>query len=177
MRLICLAMVVAPMMAQADEVSWRFAWNGNGGYAVRGGMSYETTAIDGPLVTGSDVSCFFIEGTRNGETIGQWGLALLNEETWWRLYFDPVAEAFLVEGMGVDMPQAWNMDGFGTSCGAGGFGFNIGSAAQDICIDEQLIVESQVDPYTPLSAVRDDALTFPSYACEGPSLLSRLELD
>jgi hypothetical protein len=71
------------------------------------------------------------------------------------------------------MPQAWNMDGFGRNCGPGGFGFNIGGAAQDICVDGRLIVASQVPPPTPLAATPAPGLSFPPDACSGELLLGR----
>ena len=72
------------------------------------------------------------------------------------------------------MPQAWNMDGGGYNCGQGGFGFNIGDFAQDICVDNTLIQASQIDPHTPLGAERDDAHTFGPQACLAPMLLGAL---
>lgn len=171
--LLCAELCSGPAMA--EEVTWRFTWEGEGGYVVRGGMSYDAQTVTGPLVTAGDVTCFFIEGSRDGAVVGTWGLTQLNEETWWKLHFDPASAQFLVEGMGVDMPQAWNMDGFGTSCGPGGFGFNIGNAAQDLCVDGALIVESQVDPYRAFPAERADGMRFPGYACYGPALMSALE--
>jgi hypothetical protein len=37
-------------------------------------------------------------------------------------------------------------------CGVGGFGFNGGNWAQDVCIDNTYIEVSSIDPYTPLQA-------------------------
>lgn len=70
------------------------------------------------------------------------------------------------------MPQAWNMNGRGDNCGAGGFGFNLGSFAQDLCKDNTLIVDSQVSPFQTLPAERDDSYAFPPDACLEPALLS-----
>ncbi|MBP0482284.1 hypothetical protein [Sagittula salina] len=177
MRCIGLGLMVALAAGavRAEEAVWQFLWQGGGGYTVRGGLSYDASLVTGAVVRGDDLTCFFIEGLKDGGPVGRWGLAMLNEKTWWRLNFAPVPGAFLVEGMGVDMPQAWNMDGFGTSCGAGGFGFNIGNAAQDICIDGTLIVESQIDPFRSFPAERAPGLRFPPYACVGPDLMSALE--
>lgn len=161
-------------MAAAEPETWAFEWQGSGGYAVRGGLSYDSAAVQGPFVVEGDVTCFVIEGTRDGAAVGRWALGQLNEETTWRLHFDPARGSFLVEGDGIWMPQAWNMDGEGIDCGAGGFGFNIGNAAQDICLDNRLIVESQVTPDRAFPAVPVERYDFPSDACIGPALLSLL---
>ena len=166
---LCLA---AP--AQASELSYSFLWQGAGGYAVRGALSYDALFGTGGIVRENELTCFVIEGLKDGEPIGRWALGDLTEDTSWKLTFDPARPAFVVEGEGVDMPQAWNMDGFGTDCGAGGFGFNIGNAAQDICLDGALIVESQVDPYRPFPVSPAPGFDFPRDACRGPDLLSLL---
>lgn len=160
----------APVLA--GDAVYQFRWDGAGGYAVRGALAYPS-ALDGQeLILDRDLSCFVIEGLKDGTPIGRWGLGDLDETTSWRLHFDPVRAAFLVEGDGVWMPQAWNMNGEGEDCGEGGFGFNIGNAAQDICLDGGLIVESQVDPYRPFPAERVARYRFPGDACLGPDLLS-----
>ena len=156
------------------EERFSFEWQGAGGYTLRGGFSYHLEEVSGAFVRERDLTCFFVDGEQDGTAIGHWGLTMLNEETDWRLFFDPETPELLVEGMGVDMPQAWNMDGFGTSCGPGGFGFNIGNAAQDLCLDGKLIVESQVSPFQPFPVRRDPDLQMPSYACHGPALMSLL---
>lgn len=173
MRSVMLTLLL-PVAAQAQEAVWTFHWQGNGGYEIRGGMSYDPRGLDGPLVVEGDLACFFVEGLKDGAPVGHWGLGMLTEETDWLLTFDPASAQFLVYGMGVDMPQAWNMDGFGTSCGKGGFGFNIGNAAQDLCLDGELLRDSQVDPLRPFPAERAPDLQFPGYACIGPELLSAL---
>lgn len=166
---LCLA---AP--AQASELAYSFFWQGEGGYALSGALSYDATFGTDGLVRGDELTCFVTEGLKDGVPIGRWALGDLNEDTSWKLTFDPSRPAFVVEGEGIDMPQAWNMDGFGTDCGAGGFGFNIGDAAQDICLDGTLIVESQVDPYRPFPVSPAPGFVFPRDACRGPDLLSLL---
>lgn len=170
-----LALLCCAGMAAAEPVTYAFEWQGSGGYAVRGGLKYDAAALQGPFVLEGDVSCFVIEATKDGAPVGRWALGMLNEETSWRLHFDPVAGSFLVEGEGIWMPQAWNMNGEGNDCGAGGFGFNIGNAAQDICLDNTLIVPSQVVPERPFPAVRVESYAFPADACIGPALLSLLD--
>ncbi len=160
--------------AVAEPVTYAFEWTGGGGYAVKGALQYDSAAISGPFVLAQDLSCFVIEGSKEGAPVGRWALTMLNEETSWRLHFDPVSGAFLVDGQGIWMPQAWNMNGEGNDCGKGGFGFNIGNAAQDICIDNKLIVESQMAPAEPFPAIRVEDFDFPADACTAPPMLSLL---
>jgi hypothetical protein len=100
---------------------------------------------------------------------------MLRPETTWVLTFDAATGSFAPWGPGAEMPQAWNMDGGGYDCGAGGFGFNIGNAAQDLCIDGQLIFDSQVTPERPFPAQPAPGFAFPADACRGgPAFISRL---
>ncbi|MFW2589157.1 hypothetical protein [Sagittula sp. SSi028] len=177
MRRTGLIALLLPIAAQAQEAIYEFSWDGAGGYSLQGAVAVDRLRDETALITQDDVSCFYIKGRLGDREIGEWGLGLLNEETWWRMLLDPQVPAFLVEGMGAQMPQAWNMDGFGTSCGAGGFGFNIGSAAQDLCIDGQLIVDSQIDPFRPFPVTPVQTHAFPAYACRGVDLLSQLDLE
>ena len=162
--------------ASAEPATWRFSWEGEGGYALRGALRYDT-AETGRIVRETDLSCFVIEGMRDEVPVGRWALTELTNETTWRLHFDAEAGAFLVEGDGAWMPQAWNMDGTGDDCGPDGFGFNIGNAAQDLCLDNRLVVASQVDPFRPFPAVRDDKAELPGDACYAPPLLGGLSMD
>ncbi|MGR3376443.1 hypothetical protein [Salipiger abyssi] len=160
--------------AWAENASYRFEWQGSGGYAMRGALSFDAALLGREEVRASDLTCFVIEGYRDSEPIGRWALGMLNEETTWSLSFRPSGPEFIVFGPGHPMPQAWNMDGAGTDCGPGGFGFNIGNAAQDLCLDGRLVIGSQVDPSRPFPAVRDDDVPFPSDGCMGPMLMSKL---
>ncbi len=174
---LCLAVVMAAeaAVAQSQSVAFGFEWSGGGGYVMRGGLSFSADLMGSQIVTQEDVQCFVIEGFKDDVPIGRWALGQLTEETTWTLTFDPVVEAFVVFGPGAPMPQAWNMDGGGFNCGEGGFGFNIGNAAQDLCLDGQLIYESQVEPEQSFPAVRDDGFAFPSDACAGVMILSALD--
>ncbi len=160
--------------AWSETATYRFVWQGDNGYAMTGALAFDASRVPGRFVREADAMCFVIEGTLEGEPIGRWALGMLNEQTSWRLFFDPVLSAFLVEGQGIRMPQAWNMNGAGDDCGIGGFGFNLGNLGQDFCRDNRVIVESRVDPYAPFPAVRDDGFRFPTDACKGPDLLSYL---
>ncbi len=171
------SLALAASQAWAEEAKWRFEWTGAGGYSMRGVMSYDPDVINGSVVREHDIICFAIEGIHDGQAIGTWSLGQLDGLTSWRLHFVPAAQAFVPFGMGVAMPQAWNMNGAGTDCGPQGFGFNIGNAAQDICVNGQLIAASQRPPGTPFLATRDDGTNVPDTACLGPMLLGGATLD
>ncbi len=162
--------------AAAGDVTYSFDWQGAGGYRMRGAMSFDSALQGAPEIHAPDLTCFFIEGTHDSAPIGRWALGMLTERTTWALTFLPRAGAFAVYGPQHPMPQAWNMDGFGTDCGAGGFGFNIGDAAQDLCVDGRLVIGSQVAPDRPFPAAPDPDVRFPPDACMGPDLLSALDL-
>lgn len=174
---IAVAVLVAGLagtMAQAEDAAFRFVWEGANGYEMRGAMSFDSALLGQNEVRARELTCFEMQGTRDGAPVGRWALGMLDEETTWRLTFLPQSASFAVFGPGHLMPQAWNMDGAGTDCGEGGFGFNIGNAAQDLCIDGRLVLGSQVPPDRPFPAVRDDDVDFSADACMGPMLMSRL---
>ncbi|MGP6088523.1 hypothetical protein [Antarctobacter jejuensis] len=174
-RYLTVILTVFAGAALAEPVTYAFEWQGGGGYRVKGALEFDPEEVAGPFVLESDLSCFVIEGKLDGAPVGRWALTMLNEETTWRLHFDPEASSFIVDGEGIWMPQAWNMDGEGVDCGKDGFGFNIGNAAQDICLDGRLIVDSQVSPGTPFPASRVEDFAFPKDACKLPALLSLLD--
>ncbi|WP_253913271.1 hypothetical protein [Pseudoruegeria sp. HB172150] len=181
-RLICLCLAAATGgvlggPAAAQSVAYRFEWVGEGGFVMRGGLSFPADLMGSQVVLEEDVDCFVIEGERDGQPLGRWALGMLEDDTTWMLTFDPVVEEFIVYGPEAPMPQAWNMDGLGYDCGAEGFGFNIGNAAQDLCVNGELMVASQVDPRRPFPVERDDNFAFPSDACHGTMLMSSLESD
>ena len=168
------AMLALAAPAWSETASWRFVWEGANGYSMTGAMAFEAGLIGAGLVQEEDVICFVIEGFHEGVSVGRWALTGLNEETTWRLHFDPVQSRFIHDGEGIPMPQAWNMNGAGTDCGDPGFGFNLGNLGQDFCRNNAFILESRVPPPKPFPAVRDDTVRFPADACIGPDLLSRL---
>ena len=61
------------------------------------------------------------------------------------------------------------------AAGRSGFGFNLGSAAQDVCIDDRLIIESQIDPPTPFPATQVSGHVFAPDACIGTVVTSRYQ--
>ncbi|MCA0997844.1 hypothetical protein [Alloyangia pacifica] len=159
--------------AMAADLSWRFEWQGGDGYEMRGALAIDAALAERERVFGEDVECFVVEGYHEGEPIGRWALGMKTEDTTWSLTFLPQQNAFEVFGPQSLMPQAWNMDGFGTDCGQDGFGFNIGNAAQDLCLDGRLLVASQVPPARPFPAVPDPSVKFPADACLAPALLGQ----
>ena len=169
-RFVILVFLFVPGASQAQD--YRFEWQGGGGYSMRGAMSVAPGGAKG-IVTQADVQCFEIEGFLDGEPVGRWALGMLNEETVWLLEFDPVRSEFLTPYATNSMPQAWNMSGLGDGCGPGGFGFNLGSAAQDVCIDDRLIVASQAPPPTPFPAYEVSGHVFSTDACIGAVVTSR----
>lgn len=177
MHRMCLALGFYALVsaAYAESATFRFVWQGAGGYSVQGALAFDSAYLGKDLITGDEISCFAIEGLLEGEVVGRWALGQLSPgETTWRLHFSPAQSAFFVEGQGIGMPQAWNMNGEGVDCGPDGFGLNIGNFAQDICIGGDLIEDSQVSPFQPFPAMRDDGFVFPSDACLGPMVLSAL---
>lgn len=159
-----LAGAVLPGVSAAQDV-YAFRWEGSAGYRVDGILSVDPAqAVDG-IVTEEAVTCFAITGWQDGRQIGSWLLSELTPETDWNLNLDIRTGQFRMGGhsSGPD-GQAWNMDGGGTSCGPGGFGFNAGDAGQDLCLDGDYILASQVPPATPL-AISPYAGTMPPGAC------------
>ena len=156
----------------ASAQDYVFTWDGAGGYSMRGAVSFHQGESK-EFLTQDDVQCFEIEGFLDGESVGRWALGMLTEETIWLLEFDPTTSSFVLPHETNSMPQAWNMTGLGDGCGLGGFGFNLGSAAQDICIDDELIWDSQVPPPTPLVAAEVEGHRFSGDACIGVMILSR----
>lgn len=167
-----LMLALSALAAPAAAQDFRFEWRGSGGYGFRGAVSFADVPAKG-LWTQDHVRCFEIDGTRDGAPIGRWALGMVTEETTWQLTFDPEARAFVTAGPDWPISQAWNMDGEGMNCGASGFGFNLGDFAQDICLDNTLIVESQVPPNTPFPARETSGHLFGPDACLGSVVVSR----
>ncbi len=172
-----LALVAGAGAVQAADLTWRFEWQGNGGYEMRGAIAIDAALAERDYVYAEDVECFVVEGYHEDKPIGRWALGMKTDETSWSLTFRPKQDAFEVFGEESPMPQAWNMNGFGNDCGREGFGFNIGNAAQDLCLNGQLVTASQVTPSRPFPATRDDAVSFPADACLAPALLGKAETE
>lgn len=174
-RFVILVLALLPSFGFAQTAIYTFKWPGSGGYNLSGAMQLDTST-GANILTQDQVMCFEIFGFQNEDRLGQWYLSDRNPATTWVLNFDLTTSEFLVFGQGEnsEMPQAWNMNGAGVNCGDPGFGFNIGNAAQDICVDGELIFESQVAPSRALPAQRVDVYEFTDPGCSGPLLLSQI---
>ncbi len=174
-RLICLFILIAtPVLA--DPATFAFSWKGAGGYKVRGAFTYDPVTVPDGIVQGHDLICFEMFGTHNGASIGTWALDQLTPDTPWIFTFDALNERLLVPGdAGISMPQAWNMGGRGDDCGVGGFGLNLGSAFQDVCINNTLIFDSQIDPFTPFWSGKADGYAYTLMDCQTVQLFSLLQ--
>lgn len=158
----------------ADAASWRFEWVGGGDYRMVGAFSIAEADLDAERVRGDDLICFVMRGYRGDEPIGVWRITELTAETYWNFSFEPASGRFPVGGLSFGPDgQEWNMSGAGDGCGEGGFGFNAGNAAQDLCVNDVWVSASSRPAAEPMTAVRDDSLTFAPDECQGPALLSK----
>jgi len=163
---ITLALLMLSIPANAQAASYDFLWTGANGYKMMGAISIPDDLTKAGHIDESAVDCFWIKGLRNNKAIGQWSLGELTPETSWNLNFEPVTLRFRTGGhTSSTYGQEWNMDGGGRNCGIGSFGFNVGSAAQDICINSRLIWASQVPPKKPLTVTRNDKIKFEAADC------------
>lgn len=150
MRLLAVLCLLPAATPAADLA---FCWQGSGGYVVEGRMTVPDAALNQSRITETDVTAFTIKGFHDGRPIGSWTLDQVTPQTSWTLNFDPAAMEFVVGGFSrSDRGQEWNANGTLDNCGPGGFGFNAGSASQDICIDNRWIFASIVPPDQPLPA-------------------------
>lgn len=131
-------------------------WIGSNGYTMTGRMVVSDSAMKRDLVTETDITAFAITGYQDGIVVGNWSLKDQTDNTTWLLRFTPETLTF---PLNLQYPQigaqGWNANGDVTDCGAGGFGFNAGNWAQDVCINGRWVEESGVDPATPLLATYD----------------------
>lgn len=157
----------------AYSAEFEFCWEGDNGYRMRGRMTIPDENLDLALVTHNEVTGFFIEGFRNDISLGTWDLSQLTPQTSWNLSFDPRGMVFPTGGMHDSAKgQAWNAGGAANDCGNPGFGFNSGTNAQDLCVDNVWRTDSMINRYT----------RFPVYPagtgrieCGGAALLGALQ--
>lgn len=161
-----LALLAALAASPAAAAELFFCWVGNAGYTMTGRIGFPDALLTAPRVTEADLTRFEISGYRDGGYLGSWDMRDRRPETSWLLSFDPATMRFPMSGIGVF--QAWNANGAVTDCGSPGFGFNAGSAGQDICVDGRFIRASTIPWHTPLTAVPDPV----SPDCGGPAQLS-----
>ena len=163
---LALLVTLTPFTAQA--ASYSFTWQGANGYRIEGAFSIPDRLVKTDYVSQTHVECFRIQGLHLDKSIGIWGLAQLTPETNWKFNFEPVNLVIRTGGSSARsrFGQEWNMNGRGNNCGKGQIGFNSGTAAQDICLDNKLIYASQVPSNTPLQARRNDEIEFSRNDCE-----------
>ncbi|NJM81561.1 MAG: hypothetical protein HC844_02905 [Tabrizicola sp.] len=145
------AVIALVAATPAFGVDVHFCWIGNEGYRMTGRMTYPDHLADAERITGEDVTAFEITGYRDASIIGTWSLAERGPDTAWNLNFLPREMRFATGGLSYGPDgQDWNAGGGVDACGVPGFGFNSGSAAQDICLDGIYAIESGIPPDTPL---------------------------
>jgi len=142
---LCLALSATPTLA-TDFV---FCWEGANGYRMEGSMSVPEDRLSEPLLTHDDVTAFYIEGWQEDRYLGNWDLSRLTPVTSWNLSFDPRGMVFPTGGMhNSPKGQAWNAGGRADDCGDPGFGFNSGTNAQDLCVNNVWMTDSMINRYT-----------------------------
>ncbi len=133
---------------------FQFCWTGANGYTMEGIIEIPDALQNTGLITETDVTGFRIIGFLDGVAVGSWDMADLRADTSWTLRFDTNTLRFPTGGLRQDNSyQEWNANGQVDNCGAvGGFGFNGGNYAQDVCINNVWVEDSSIDPATPLFA-------------------------
>jgi hypothetical protein len=165
------AVLLGTSAVDATEV--HFCWRGAEGYQIVGQMAFPDQLAKEERVTEADITSFTITGYRNGLMVGRWSLADLRPETSWNLNFRPRDMAFATGGNSFsEMGQQWNSNGSADDCGVGGFGFNVGSNAQDICISGVWVAEAGIAFDTPLLVLPLDK----PIDCDAEQVLSMLSL-
>lgn len=144
-----LALATALLPAAAPAADFVFCWEGANGYRMEGQMTVPDEFLDDGLLTHAHVTAFAIQGYHNGEPLGAWDLSQLTPETSWNLSFDPFGMVFPTGGSHSGRKgQAWNAGGRADDCGTPGFGFNSGTNAQDLCVNDTWITDSMINRYT-----------------------------
>ena len=165
-----LAFIAAVFAAPAQAVTLNFCWLGAGGYSMTGSFSFPDALMARDMITERDVTAFQITGYNRLVPIGSWSLADRERGTTWHLRFDPQSMTFPTGGdFGSNASQGWNANGAVSNCGQRGFGFNSGNYSQDVCLFGTWVMQSAIDPRTPL--VASTAPVTP--ACTGPQLLGK----
>lgn len=168
--MIRVAAVLAVLAGPAQAAQFNFCWSGSNGYTMTGSIGFADALMARSIVTEEDVSLFRIAGFRDGVAIGKWNLNDLAEDTTWHLRFDPRTLTFPTGGsFPGEASQGWNANGDVTDCGLGGFGFNSGNYAQDICLDGVWIRDSSIPPETLLGATAGPVTP----DCKGAPLLGK----
>ncbi|PVA06297.1 hypothetical protein [Thalassorhabdomicrobium marinisediminis] len=165
------AVLVALFAVPAGAADFEFCWEGANGYRMEGRMTVPDALLDRPLLTHDDVTAFTIQGFKDDVPLGAWNMAQRHPGTAWNLSFDPRGMVFPTGGMH-DGPkgQAWNAGGRADDCGNPGFGFNSGTNAQDLCVNNVWRTDSMINRYTRFPVHPAGQATLD---CGGAALLGR----
>lgn len=145
LRIIALVLAATP----AAALDFEFCWEGANGYRMEGVMSVPSDAMAQALITHNDISGFTIQGFQDDIALGAWDMSQVTPSTSWNLSFDPRGMVFPTGGMhDSDKGQAWNAGGRADDCGNPGFGFNSGTNAQDLCVNNVWRTDSMINRYT-----------------------------
>ncbi|SEN33279.1 hypothetical protein SAMN04488003_11380 [Loktanella fryxellensis] len=141
----------------ASAATLNLCWVGAGGYTMTGRMQVADAAMTaGRVLTEDDVQRFKITGYRDGRLLGTWDMVQARPGTTFHLRFDPATMTFPTGGsFDSNVSQGWNANGAVDDCGTPGFGWNSGNIGQDVCFDGTYIMDSTIDPKTPLFATYD----------------------
>ena len=147
--MIRVAALVAIMASPAIAADFEFCWEGDNGYRMEGRMSVDDAMLNRSLLTQDDIAAFFIVGFKDDIPLGSWDMRQASAATSWNLTFDPRGMVFPTGGMHDSTKgQAWNAGGRADDCGDPGFGFNSGTNAQDLCVNDVWRTDSMINRYT-----------------------------
>ncbi len=156
-RPVVLTIAAISIATPLQAARFQFCWIGGGGYTMEGIIEVPDDLVGTGIINETQVTGFRIYGFHNGIPVGSWTLEQLTPQTTWTLSFDTTKLEFPTGGERLlNRYQAWNANGAVNDCGVGGFGFNAGNWAQDVCIDNTYIDVSSIDRYTPLPAFAMD---------------------
>lgn len=168
------ALALLLLASPAAAAEFVFCWQGSNDYRFEGQMTIPDALLSEPLLDHTHVTAFAIQGYHGDTPIGSWDLSQLTDTTSWNLSFDPRGMVFPTGGMhNSPKGQAWNAGGRADDCGDPGFGFNSGTNAQDLCVNNVWITDSMINRYTrfpvfPAGTVELD--------CGGAPLLGRHDI-
>jgi hypothetical protein len=80
-----LGLAALAVPAEADTASYRFEWQGSGGYVMRGAMAFPAELLSVSRVIETDLTCFEVAGFQGAQPLGRWALGMLTPETTWTL--------------------------------------------------------------------------------------------
>jgi hypothetical protein len=124
---------------------------------MTGSFSFDSASAADGLIDEAELLSLSIAGFQGSSPLGSWALGQPHSAAEpFNFNFNPMTEMFLVGGLSYGANgQNWNDDGSSdNSCGNPGFGFNSGSATQDICVNGQFVRESATSNFSSLTATR-----------------------